>query len=65
MKLALTKRDFERFIHAFITKKLDYCKALYVGVSQVSLSWLQILQKAAARLHMVHPQVRAYHSMGN
>ena len=37
-------------IHAFITTHLDYCNALYVGVNQSSLSRLQLVQNAAARL---------------
>lgn len=34
----------------FITTRLDYCSALYVGLSQTSLSRLQRVQHAAARL---------------
>ncbi len=30
--------------------RLDYCNSLYIGVSQTSLSWLQVVQNAAARL---------------
>uniref|UniRef100_A0A3B5Q121 Reverse transcriptase domain-containing protein n=1 Tax=Xiphophorus maculatus TaxID=8083 RepID=A0A3B5Q121_XIPMA len=41
---------FEILIHAFITTRLDYCNSLYVGVSQSSLSRLQLVQNAAARL---------------
>ena len=37
-------------IHALISSRLDYCNALYVGVSQTSLSRLQLVQNAAARL---------------
>ena len=35
---------------AVISSRLDYCNALYVGVSQSSLSRLQLVQNAAARL---------------
>lgn len=42
--------DFEKVIHAFITNRLDYCNALYTGVSETSLSRLQLVQNAAARL---------------
>jgi len=42
--------DFEKVIHCFISTKLDYCNALYIGVSQASLSRLQLVQNAAARL---------------
>lgn len=37
-------------MHAFISTRLDYCNALYVGVSQASLSRLQLIQNVAARL---------------
>ncbi len=36
--------------HAFVTTRLDYCNSLYYGVSQSSLSRLQLVQNAAARL---------------
>ena len=42
--------DFEKVIHAFITTRLDYCNALYFGVSQSCLHRLQLIQNAAARL---------------
>lgn len=50
MKPFLSFKDFERVIHAFITTRLDYCNALYIGVNQASLSRLQMVQNAAARL---------------
>ncbi len=37
-------------MHAFITTRLDYCNALYVGVSPASIARLQLVQNAAARL---------------
>lgn len=40
---------FERVINAFVSSRLDYWNALLVGVSQTSLSWLQLVQNAAAR----------------
>ncbi|KAI2646385.1 hypothetical protein H4Q32_025467 [Labeo rohita] len=50
MKSFLSVPDLEKVIHAFITSHLDYCNALYVGISQ-SLIWkLQMVQNAAARL---------------
>ena len=36
-------------IHAFVTTRLDYCNALYVGVSGSSITRLQMVQNAAAR----------------
>ncbi len=37
-------------IHAFVATRLDYCNSLYYGVYQSSLSRLQLVQNAAARL---------------
>lgn len=50
VKQILSKQDFEMIIHALITSHLDYCNSLYYGVSQSSLSRLQLVQNAAARL---------------
>lgn len=49
LKHLLTFKDLETVIHAFISTRLDYCNALYAGISQSSLSRLQIVQNAAAR----------------
>ncbi len=37
-------------MHAFVSSRLDYCNSLYVGISQSTLSRLQIVQNATARL---------------
>lgn len=50
VKSVVSFSDFERVILAFNSTRLDYCNALYVGVSQASLSHLQLVQNAAARL---------------
>ncbi len=50
VKPFLNRSDLEKAIHAFISSRLDYCNALYVGVSQSSLNHLQLVQNAAARL---------------
>lgn len=50
VKSYLTISDFERVIQAFILSRLNYCNAPYIGVSRASLSWLQLVQNAAARL---------------
>uniref|UniRef100_A0A669DV26 Reverse transcriptase domain-containing protein n=1 Tax=Oreochromis niloticus TaxID=8128 RepID=A0A669DV26_ORENI len=42
--------DLERVLHAFVTTRLDYCNGLYIGIDQASLSRLQMVQNAAARL---------------
>ena len=46
----LCRHDLEKAIHALISSRLDYCNALYVSVNQSSLSRLQLVQNAAARL---------------
>ncbi len=50
IKPFLNRSDLEKAIHAFISSRLDYCNAFYVSVSQSSLSRLQLVQNAAARL---------------
>lgn len=50
IKPILSRQDFEMVIHAFVTTRLDYCNALYVGVSMSSIARLQLVQNAAARL---------------
>uniref|UniRef100_A0A8C6LAX3 Reverse transcriptase domain-containing protein n=1 Tax=Nothobranchius furzeri TaxID=105023 RepID=A0A8C6LAX3_NOTFU len=42
--------DLEKIIHAFVSSRLDYCNALFTGLSKTSLSRLQAIQNAAARL---------------
>lgn len=46
----------EKAIHAFISSRLDYCNALYVGTSQSSISRLQFVQNAAACLLTNNPR---------
>ncbi|XP_051939816.1 uncharacterized protein LOC127612987 [Hippocampus zosterae] len=50
IKPFLSHEHFETVIHAFVTSRLDYCNALYFGVSQSSIKPLQLVQNAAARL---------------
>jgi hypothetical protein len=52
VKPFLSRKHFETVIHAFVTTRLDYCNALYAGVSASSISRLQMVQNAAARLLM-------------
>lgn len=49
LKPILARSDLDKIVHAFITTQLDYCNALYAGVSKVSLSLLRLVQNAAAR----------------
>lgn len=50
VKPFLSRADLEKAIHAFISSRIDYCNALYVGVHQTGLHRLQLVQNAAARL---------------
>ena len=50
LKPILSHRDLETVIHAFITSRLDYCNSLYHGLTQSTLSRLQMVQNSAARL---------------
>uniref|UniRef100_A0A8C6M722 Reverse transcriptase domain-containing protein n=1 Tax=Nothobranchius furzeri TaxID=105023 RepID=A0A8C6M722_NOTFU len=50
IKPILSRQHFETVIHAFVTTRLDYCNALYIGVSASCISHLQRVQNAAAHL---------------
>lgn len=50
VKPILSKKHFETVVHAFVTTRLDYCNALYTGISESCISQLQRVQNAAARL---------------
>lgn len=51
VKSLLWFNDFERVVRAFISPRPDYCNALHAGVSQTSVSRLQLVQIAAAGAH--------------
>ncbi len=46
----LSVSDAEKLVHAFMTSRLDYCNALLCGCPASSISKLQIVQNAAARV---------------
>src|SRR4029434_7347240 len=50
IKSFLSPKDLEKVIHSFISSRLDYCNSLCTGISHSSLSRLQLVQNAAARL---------------
>ncbi len=50
LKSLFSTKHFEQIIHLFIRSRLDYCNALYYGISQSCLKRLQVVQNAAARL---------------
>ncbi len=49
LKSILSFEDMEKVDPAFVSSRLDYCNVLYLGVSQASLSRLELLQNSAAR----------------
>lgn len=46
----LSQANTEKLMHAFISSRLDYCNILLTDVSKKSISQLQLVQKAAARV---------------
>lgn len=43
-------QQLEMMIHSFVSSHLDYCNALHSCLSHDAVSWLQLVQKSAARL---------------
>ncbi|XP_030638844.1 uncharacterized protein LOC115819473 [Chanos chanos] len=58
----LTKQDAEKLIHAFISRRLDYCNALFIGLPKKSIENLQLIQnsKTKKREHIT-PVLAALH----
>ena len=50
IKKYLSRIYLERFVHAVITSRLDYCNSLLVNINKDNLYKLQKVQNAAARL---------------
>ena len=46
----LSNNDAEKFIHSFVTSKLDYCNALLSGYPDKALNKLQLVLNTAARI---------------
>lgn len=44
----LSSADLEKVIHAFISSRLDYCNALYSGISKGNIHSFQLIQNTAA-----------------
>ena len=46
----LEKQAADKLIHAFVGSRLDYCNSLLVGIPEISLAKLQMVQNIAARI---------------
>lgn len=46
----ISTKDAETVIHAFVSSRLDYCNALFIGLPVSSITRLQYIQNSAARL---------------
>ena len=67
MKRCLSKVDLEKFVHAFVSSKLDTCNSLLYGLPKKTLNKLQKVQNAAIRLvcnvHSRHPVSALYEQL--
>ena len=50
IRKSLQQDHIERLVHAFISRRLDYCNSLFVNISKENLNKLQKVQNSAARL---------------
>ncbi len=48
LRTFISQTDSQKLVHAFISSRLDYCKALFAGLSKQSR--LRLIQNAAARV---------------
>ncbi len=46
LKSILSNKDLETVLHAFISTRLDYCNAHYLGISESLVAHLQYVQNA-------------------
>uniref|UniRef100_A0A669AWP7 Reverse transcriptase domain-containing protein n=1 Tax=Oreochromis niloticus TaxID=8128 RepID=A0A669AWP7_ORENI len=46
----VSSAELQKLIHAFVSSRLDYCNSLFTSLDKSSLSRLQAIQNAAARL---------------
>lgn len=50
IKGCLSKEDTDKFVHAYIFSRLDYCNGIFTGLNKKSIKQLQLIQNAAARV---------------
>ena len=46
----MSQQDLERLVHVFIFSWLNYCTTVFTGLSKTSISWMQLILNAAARV---------------
>ncbi len=46
----ISTNDAETLIHAFVSCRLDYCNALFIGLPAISIARLQYIKNSAARI---------------
>ncbi|XP_073677283.1 uncharacterized protein [Garra rufa] len=46
----ISNKDAETVVHAFVSSRIDFCNALFIGLPASSISRLQYIQNSAARI---------------
>ncbi len=46
----VSSQDLEKFVHAFIISRVDYCNGLLTSLPKKTIRQLQLIQKAVARI---------------
>ncbi len=61
-KHSLSYKDAEKRTHAFISNRLDYCTALFTGLSKQPIEKFQLIQNCAVKIFDQNKEERAYYS---